>query len=391
MVVKIMEAASSMKSALEYNEKKVESGQARLLDYFSMDAPPPDGIRETFARYERINERSRDVSFHMSINPAEGENLSDEDIVRLSMDILERLGYADQPIAIYEHNDIDRKHYHVITIRTDKNGKKINDFREHVRCQEVLSRLAVAYGYKVGNGNKEQLLELNIDVRRFNPKAGHVVAQMEAIFKECLTYHFTTFEQFLLILRHHGIQAEERTGENTILVLQGLNLRGKPCTGKIDELATSIDMYRSYAKRASDCYLRSMMPRREKEKVGRVGAVCLTYSKSEQHFLNMMKKKGIEVVLYRDKKTGTITGANCIDHLTKCAFKAGELSPLLTVKMFNDTEQSGQWSTDKQTEERPETNSGPTLGDLLSGLAGGNGKSREQDMKDKKKKKGRRM
>lgn len=391
MVVKIMEAAGSMSSPLEYNERKVASGEAALLEYWNMDAPPGcDGIRSTFERYEHLNIRSRDVCFHMSINPSEGEKLSPEAVKGLALALMTDLGYGTQPIAVYEHHDIDRVHWHVLSIRTDAQGKKIRDFQEQRRCQESLQRHAREFGYTVGNGTAERMALQDIDLSRFDPKRGHAVAQMEAIFQECLKYHFTTVTQFQMILKHHGIQADTVTADATHFTLQGLNSKDRPCTNRIDEAAVGLNLYSLYEARAMECFAHRHAPKREMSKVSSIGTVCLHYSRSEEHFLNMMRRKDIDVALYRDAKTGEVTGANYVDHRTRHAFKGEELSPALTNAMYNAAEASGQWSSGEPAPDKAENraeSSGPTVGDLLAGLSSGNGKSKEKDLKDRKKKK----
>ena len=390
MVVKIMEAAGSMSSPLEYNERKVASGEASLLEFWNMDAPPGyDGIRSTFERYEHLNIRSRDVSFHMTINPSEGETMTPDAVKRLTLALMEDLGYLGQPIAVYEHHDIDRTHWHVLSIRTNEQGKKIRDFQEQRRCQESLQRHAREFGYQVGNGTAERMAQQDIDISRFDPKRGHSVAQMDAIFRECLKYHFTTVTQFQMILEHHGIHADAVTADNTHFVLQGLNSKDRPCTRKVDEAAIGLDLYRMYEERAMECYSNRHNPRREMSKVSSIGSVCLHFSKSEEHFLNMMKRKDIDVAIYRNPKTGAVTGANYVDHMTRHAFRGEELGSGLTTAMYNAAESSGQWSagdSSDKAENRAES-SGPTVGDLLAGLSSGNGKSKEKDLKDRKRRK----
>ena len=391
MVAKIMDAGRTVRSALDYNERKVANGDADLLASFNMDSSSDDPIKETFARYERINERSRNVSFHMSINPADGEELSDADAVLLAKDLMAGLGYSGQPMAIYRHHDIDRVHYHVVSIRTDGNGKKIRDYWEGRRCQKLLEDLAPDYGYVVGNGTAEELAELDIDPSRFHPEKGHVIAQMEAIFQECLGYHFTSFEQFGLIMEGHGIRMDEKTGENTIIILQGLDRKGKPCTAVVDEMATGIKMYEAYETRASECYSNRFVPEREKTRVAGLAAYMLPNAKSEDHFRNMMGKKGIDVHFYRTPD-GAVSGVNFIDNQTKCAFKGSELSPRFTLAIYNDA--ARKWNADgsERTVAQVQENghSGESLmNDIVTALTQGGGRSMERDMQDDREKRRR--
>lgn len=133
MVVKIMASNPSMKSALEYNEKKVSKGEAEVIHTANLD-PEMNSFKETIKRYERRNFSSKELSFHMSVNPSRTEDLSEDKVKEFIADIMEGLGFASQPYAVYRHDDIDRRHYHVVSIRTDINGRKISSRQENRRC-----------------------------------------------------------------------------------------------------------------------------------------------------------------------------------------------------------------------------------------------------------------
>jgi len=40
---------------------------------------------------------------------------------------MQKLGYGNQPYIVLKHSDIKREHLHIISLRIDENGKKIND------------------------------------------------------------------------------------------------------------------------------------------------------------------------------------------------------------------------------------------------------------------------
>ena len=71
-----------MGSALSYNEEKVKEGEAEVIAEVNVDEDHLS-ILDTFARLETMNIRSKDVSFHMSVNPAEGEKLTREQVKEL--------------------------------------------------------------------------------------------------------------------------------------------------------------------------------------------------------------------------------------------------------------------------------------------------------------------
>lgn len=151
MVVKVMSSGSTMASAIGYNEDKVKEGCASVIAEVNPD-PDHATVLDTFARLETRNIRSQDVSFHMSVNPASDEKLSDQMLKELIGELMCGLGYGRQPYIIYRHNDIDRTHYHVVSIRIDHEGRKIPDRLERRKCNAIIKEMAPRFGIRIGRG-----------------------------------------------------------------------------------------------------------------------------------------------------------------------------------------------------------------------------------------------
>lgn len=320
MVVKLMGSAPSMSSAVMYNENKVKEGEAVIIAQVNPDSGL--SVLDTFSRLERMNIRSKEVSFHMSVNPAEGERMKESDVIRFVSELMSGLGYGSQPYVIYRHDDIERSHYHVVSIRTDHRGKKIPDRQEQRKCMSVIEGLAPYYGFRVGNGNAEALVELGIDPRRFDHSKGHVAAQLEAIVQRCLSYRFTSQEQFKLLMRTHGVSVSFREGGTA--VLQGLADDGRQCTKPVDERALSIAVNDEVADRIALSLSSGRGPVREAQKVARIVAACLPHADSVRGFESMLERKGISCHVRR-RDDGRIVGATFIDKDTRCVFGSSEI------------------------------------------------------------------
>ena len=148
MVVKIYAAAPSCSSAVQYNERKVTEGHASVL--FSSGMDDPSRPMDTFSVYERGSLRCQNMSFHASVKPGKDDGMTDEKVKNFVKDYMERMGYGKQPWILYKHTDLERIHYHIVSVRVDKDGKKISDSYERKKSQEALKELAEAYGYTVG-------------------------------------------------------------------------------------------------------------------------------------------------------------------------------------------------------------------------------------------------
>ena len=390
MVVKIMKSCPSVKNAMDYNERKVACGDAELLATANVRACDAS-IQDTFRFLENRNIRSRDISFHMSVNPSATDGMTEEKALGFIDDLMKGLGYENQPYAVYKHTDIDREHYHVVSVKVNEEGRKIKDYYDKRKAIELTRQLADKYGYRLGNGDGERAREQGIDTRRFDPSIGRVVAQMEAIFKECCSYHFTSFQQFQMIMQSHGLSVTHRAGDESTILLQGLDKAGKACTAPVDERDTSLSMYEMYEQRALQCYGKTSIRRRELDKVDSLASFCLPRSTSQKHFENMLRKQDIDIRIHRNS-SGGIMGATFVDHATRSAFKCSEL-PSFKLDSIRAADASLLWhESQPQHHEQLEKQShnGPGISDVLEGL--GAGHSQEQEMMEddnKNKKKGK--
>lgn len=387
MVAKIMQPTPSIESPLSYNEEKIQKSLASVIGEFNK--PDRDAsVIDALERLERHRFRSRSVSFHMSINPAETERMTDDQVSSFVSDMMHGLGYGTQPYILYKHTDTDRTHYHVVSIRIKEDGRRINDRQEHRKCQRLLKELSQKYGYRVGNGDRSRYDAEGINPCRFNPAIGNVTAQMKAIAQECCRYHMTTFNQFKLIMAAHGIDVQERAADDITLVLRGMDSKGRPCTAPISERELGVPVYQSYEQRAMDCCAGINPKNRERQKVSNLAGYCLTYSQSQRHFINMLSKQDIGLHIHRTAD-GRIYGATFIDHSTKCAFKCSEL-PGFTLDDIMRAESSGQWilSDENQVQSQSvDSQAGDgLLGDMLASMSQKSSKSKEKDQKRKKKK-----
>ena len=232
MVVKIQPPGATMAGTLLYNQRKVEGGVARILCAVNIPSAFPEDIRETFSRYERRNRSSDCVSFQLSVNPdpsRAGERLSDQEVREFASALMKGLGYGSQPYVVYEHRDIDRTHYHVVSIRTDWEGRKIKDYREQYRCQQLLKQHAQQFHYLVGKEGGPKKRPDGARPMRFDPKAGDICNQYLSLFQEAAGYRFSTLPQLKAVCASKGLIMDTRdTPAGPDILLQGTGPDGKP-------------------------------------------------------------------------------------------------------------------------------------------------------------------
>ena len=321
MVIVIAEPASSVSVTVGYNEQKVSEGTASVTYCSKID-----DIRDpmaTFRQYENASIRTEKMSFHASINPAPGERLDQDKMIEFVKEYMEGMGYGDQPYILYKHNDIDREHYHIVSVRVDKNGKKINDSFEGRRSAKLLRELAKKYGFTVGKSNDFRKSDA-IKTRRFDPTKPNYSGQIESLMKDVMKYHFTTVNQFEAAMRSLGVDMvmKSRCGR-TEISFYGLDpTTGKRCTGRIKERNLDTPVYEQILLRSFDCGKDKCND--ERQRTGKVVQFCFDNATSEWHFRSLLAKFGISVEFSRSSE-GRIFGATFIDHEQQCCFKASEL------------------------------------------------------------------
>ena len=345
MVVKIKPPAPSCSSAIQYNEKKVAEGKAEVI--FSSKIANPKNPMETFSVYERGSRRCEKMSFHASINPAKADNMTQEKVIAFTKELMERLGYGNQPYIIYRHDDIDRVHYHLVSVRVDENGRKIPDRQEGRRCNKIMKELEHKYGFTVGLADKparetkaeevkpEAVKDLGeagekndgprkVDCQRFDPARGESMKQMEELVAQAMKYYFTTTEQFSMLMREFGVEiGHAKVGGVIYMTYTGIDPKTQhKCTAPIigkDLDAASLEDVRRHAEES-----KGLRRDREADRAANLARVALVRGTSELHTRRILRKFNIGLNLSRTQD-GKVFGVTLIDHQTRSVFKLSEL------------------------------------------------------------------
>ncbi len=353
MIVEIERPKESCLGALDYNEEKVMEGVAELVAYANIGAPDHDAVYDCFSRYEKTPYPIRLMRFHASVNPSENDLCSEEQVLDFICSMMEKLGYGEQPYLVYRHFDIDREHYHVVSVRADKDGRKIQDRYEHRRLREFMKAVSASYDFSVaesGSGRMGEEQSESFDpkrVRRYNPR-GKVTSQLTDIFRTALGYDFGTFSQFACIMEDFGVRAQLlQTDGKPVVALQGLAKDGRAASATLTQTDLGVPMYSLIEDRMEENGLRHGRRHREKERVRSLTSSAFNFSRSENHFVNILATKGIRVHLSRSEETGKIFGITLVDHRTRTVFKASEMPEAISVRSMETAVAAGVWRVER--------------------------------------------
>ena len=233
MLAKIS-SGKSVFGLLAYNNVKVDDEHAVVL-YRQRMFDSPDGkfsiqdCMDSFMPYLAMNNRTEKTVFHASLNPDPKDKLSDDKLSEIAQTYMQKLGYGNQPYIVLKHSDIKREHLHIISLRIDENGKKINDSYEVARSMKICKELEQEFNLvPLQKGEREFEYPQAIDYHDgdLKHKASNIIKAVRANF------YFQSFGEYRTMLERFNVTAEEVNGiHNGILysVLDGKgNKVGRP-------------------------------------------------------------------------------------------------------------------------------------------------------------------
>ena len=250
--------------------------------------------------------------------------MSKETILEYINGLMAHLGYANQPYIVVEHNDIERRHYHVVSVRVNENGKGIPTHMDGTRVKEYSIANQESFGFVYGKDPLAEERNINIH-SRFEKGRGRIKAQIEKFASGILRcYSFSTQSQFAKIMRHYGIKAEwKRKDDTSILMCQGLDNQGCADTRPVvlqQTLTNSIIAACSRKAKNNDENIKAALQR-------------LKDAYYESSSIDALQKKlavnNVELLLERTKDGSKIFGVTLIDYHTRSAFKGSDLDKTL--------------------------------------------------------------
>ena len=211
MIAKIS-ATENLGGALGYNFKKVEKGEASILLaaelYQSNDGnyTMEDVLADMQALIPKKC-RTKKTVFHCSLNPHPDEKLSDETLMQIAKEYMEALGYGKQPYIVFKHNDIAREHIHIVSLRVDDEGRKINDRFEKRRSKQITDALERKFGLIPSSKVADKAVEETppIDTTQGNIKE-QVASTLRMVLKH---YKFCSLGELNAILSRYHLAVEE--------------------------------------------------------------------------------------------------------------------------------------------------------------------------------------
>jgi len=342
MVAKIS-SGSSIFGALAYNQTKVDEYQGKVI-LTNRIIEPRDGnykvgiCMRSFEPYLAANQKTESPILHISLNPDPKDVLTDEQYSEIAQEYMQQLGYGDQPYIVYKHEDIDRHHLHIVSVRVDENGKKLDHNFEYRKSMEICRNLEQSYNL-VAADKKDQQGELPI--KRIQYGEENIKAQIANIIRPLVkSYRFQSFGEYKAILSLYNIIVEEIKGgvegkQYNGLVYSATNNHGE----RIGKPFKSSLFGKSVGYEAlQQQMVQSVEIIKEKQLKGRTKAIvtkAMQLPLSRADFEKCLAANSINVV-FRLNDTGRIYGVTFIDQQNKCALNGSRLGKDFSANAFNE-------------------------------------------------------
>ena len=211
MIAKIS-ATENLGGTLGYNFKKVEKEEASILLaqglYQNNDGnyTMEDVLNDMEALIPKKG-RTKKTVFHCSLNPHPDEKLSDETLMQIAKEYMEALGYGKQPYIVFKHNDIAREHIHIISLRVDSRGRKINDKFEKRRSKQITDALEKRFGLIPSSKVPDKAVE---ETPKIDTTQGNIKEQVANVARMVLKhYRFCSLGELNAILSAYNLTVEE--------------------------------------------------------------------------------------------------------------------------------------------------------------------------------------
>jgi hypothetical protein len=172
----------SFRGALRYNQEKVATGKAEVLDNAFVNTTERNIMKEVaMVRMQRPDLKK--YFYHTSINFPKDENVSNEVMIKIGRDYLDANGFNQHQYMMFRHYDAGHPHFHILVNRIGYDGSVVSDSNDYARSEKVLRDLERKYNLTQVVGSreaKERALSNNeiIMMKRTNDPSAKVAMQV---------------------------------------------------------------------------------------------------------------------------------------------------------------------------------------------------------------------
>lgn len=337
MVAKIS-IGKSVVGALLYNKEKVTAQEATVLftnkmaniahgeNHLSLEK-----MMNSFNAHLANNHRTENPVIHISLNPDPNDKLSEERLSTIAKEYMKELGFKNQPFIVFKHKDIDREHIHIVSVRIDENGRKLDDSYQYRRSMEICRKLERKYNLYPATPRQRREGD---PLQKIDYRSGDIKHKLSNIVKSTAhRYHYQSLNEYKVLLNLYNVTFDEEKGV----------VNGKPYHGIVysvtDDQGQRVGVPFKSSRISPNVGSRALLKRCEKpldkERTKGILKKAIKNYRNRAQFLAELKVSGVEMVC-RQNSEGRIYGVTFIDHETKCVLNGSRLGKEFSANHFND-------------------------------------------------------
>ena len=337
-------SGSSFYGVIAYNKIKVDEGTAKVLWHpkIAVDTSgnvPIENCVQAFEPYIALNSHVRKSVIHISLNPSPKDILSEEQMIVLAQEFMEKFGYGNQPYIVWLHEDIDRKHMHIVSVRINEKGEKIDHNREAIRAQNICRDMEVKYGLHptLGEHGERELLAL----QKVDYPKGDVKTQVKHTARTLLEcYNCHSLAEYNTLLNLYNMTAYEVRGSVDGKEYHGIMYGalddngqqiGTPFKSSKFGKAFGYEALQKMFTASTEKVKKNNLTERARQKIIK----AMQNIGTKEDFASRLKEADIEVV-YRINPEGRLYGITFIDHTTRTVFNGSRLGKVFSANVFNE-------------------------------------------------------
>ena len=257
----------------------------------------------------------------------------------LAQEFMEKFGYGNQPYIVWLHEDINRKHMHIVSVRIDETGKKIDHNREAIRAQNICREMEVKYGLHptLGEHGERELVSL----QKVDYPKGDVKVQVKHTARTLLEcYNCHSLAEYNTLLNLYNVTVYEVRGSVDGKEYHGIMYGALDDDGQ--QVGTPFKSSKFGKVLGYEALQKKFTASTEKVKKDKLAErtrqeiiKAMQDIGTKEDFVRRLKDADIEVV-YRINPEGRLYGITFIDHTTRTVFNGSRLGKAFSANVFNE-------------------------------------------------------
>jgi hypothetical protein len=343
-MVAVIHSGSSLRNALNYNERKVKEQVATCLAavHYPKDLEHLN-FYQKLSRLQNqaaLNVRAKVNSVHISLNFDPSEKLSEERLKEIADTYLQKIGFAKQPYLLYQHNDSGHPHVHIVTTNIKANGKRIelHNLGKN-QSEKARKEIEISFGLiKADDSKQQQAWELKpvnvhkVQYGRSETKRA-ITNVLDAVLKN---YKYSSLPELNAVLQQYNVIADRGNENSRVYQNNGLTYRILDENGeKVGVPIKASDFYNKPTLKFLEARFSLNEAARQLHKARVKNIIDLAFLKLPKQALRTLiktlEKEGINTVI-RQNADGIVYGLTYVDHRTKCVFNGSVIGKQYSAK-----------------------------------------------------------